>query len=282
MKKFSMALTLIIFLAGGLFFYDQAKFSDGKMHVVFCNVGQGDAIFIRTPKGSDILIDGGPDDSVLNCLSGHMPFWDRSVEAVFLTHPHADHITGLLTVLKRYKVMHFLTENVQDHSDLGKLEKAILADKKLSATFFSKGNRLKTRDNVEFLTLWPKDSASSITNGDLDANGFSLIQLVKYGKFKLFLNGDAGIAAQDQIVSEAGQTTVLKVAHHGSKTGLDAQIIRELNPKLAVISVGMKNRYGLPASQTLGLLKQFGVKTMRTDQVGEVEIVTDGKGWSVK
>lgn len=279
-KLIALSVTLIL-IAGGLFFYDQSRFNDGKLHVVFCDVGQGDATFIRTPDGSDILIDGGPDDSVLDCLSSHMPFWDRSIEVIFLTHPHADHLNGVLEVLRRYEVIHFVTENVQGSSDLVKLEMAILADKNLSATFFSKGKRLKTQDGVQFLTLWPPKSSFSIAEKELDVNGFSLIQLLKYGNFKLFLTGDAVIEAEEEAIAEIDEITVLKVAHHGSKTGTSEKILRELNPKLAIISVGSKNRYGLPALQTLGLLKEFKIKTLRTDLSGEIEIVTDGKKWGI-
>src|SRR4030065_2811157 len=124
-KKIIFFSFFVIFILSGLFGYDQAKYNDNKLHVVFCNVGQGDAIFIRTPKGSDILVDGGPNDSVLSCLSNHMHIWDRDLEAVFLTHPHKDHLNGLIYVLKRYQVKHYFTQNVDTETSLEKLTKQI-------------------------------------------------------------------------------------------------------------------------------------------------------------
>ena len=91
-------------MLGCILVYQNITYNDKKLHVVICDVGQGDAIFIRTPSGSDILIDGGPDDSVLACLGKHMPFWDRTLEIMILTHPHADHLTGLIDVSKSYSV----------------------------------------------------------------------------------------------------------------------------------------------------------------------------------
>mgnify|MGYP001618356405 CR=1 FL=1 len=91
--------------------YQFISFSDKKLHIVFCSVGQGDAILIRTPEGSDILVDGGPDESVSNCLSRHMPLWDRTIEVVYLTHPDADHLTGLIQVIKTYNVKYFGTSD---------------------------------------------------------------------------------------------------------------------------------------------------------------------------
>jgi len=272
----------LVLIVGGLFFYDQSKFNDGKLHVVFCNVGQGDATFIRTPRGTDILIDGGPDDSVLNCLTNHMPFWDRTIEVVFLTHPHADHLNGVLSTLKRYNVIHYVRQKGEISSDLAKAEKAILADKKLSAKLFAKGDSLKIKDGVEFFTLWPEKLPLILNEKDLDVNGYSLIELVQYGKFKILITGDAPSSAQDKAVIGVGQISVLRIAHHGSKTGLDDKILGELSPDLAVISVGAKNRYGHPSPKILELLKRFGIKTLRTDQDGEIEIVSDGKEWGIK
>src|SRR3990170_7268003 len=97
-KNLTLAIVFSFFVLVGILVYQYAKFNDGKVHIVFCDVGQGDAIFLRTPKGADILVDGGPNESVLACLSGHMPFWDRDLELVILTHPHADHLNGLISV----------------------------------------------------------------------------------------------------------------------------------------------------------------------------------------
>src|SRR3989344_6568995 len=114
MKKVFLIGTVLFFLLGCILVYQNITYNDKKLHVVFCDVGQGDAIFVRTPNGSDILIDGGPDDSVLNCLGKHMPFWDRDLELVILTHPHSDHFTGLFSVLKTYKIEIFATEELNN------------------------------------------------------------------------------------------------------------------------------------------------------------------------
>ncbi|MCL4354608.1 MBL fold metallo-hydrolase [Patescibacteria group bacterium] len=282
MRKLSLIFAMLVFILGGFFFYDQSKFNDGKLHVVFCNVGQGDATFIRTPKGTDILIDGGPDDSVLKCLTNHMPFWDRTIEVVFVTHPHADHLNGVISTLKRYNVIHYVRQKGEISSDLAKVEKAILADKKLSAKLFSKGDSLKIKDGVGFFTLWPENSSLILNEKNLDVNGSSLIELLQYGKFKILITGDATSSVQDQIVTEAGKISILRVSHHGSKTGLDNKIVEELDPDLAVISVGLKNRYGHPSPQVLDILNKHGIKTLRTDLVGEIEIISDGDKWGLR
>ncbi|MDZ4227775.1 MAG: MBL fold metallo-hydrolase, partial [Candidatus Levybacteria bacterium] len=112
MKKHFLIGAVLLFLLGCILVYQNITYNDKKLHVVVCDVGQGDAIFIRTPQGSDILIDGGPDNSVLNCLGKHMPFWDRTIEVMILTHPHSDHFMGLFAVLNNYKVKSFAAEEL--------------------------------------------------------------------------------------------------------------------------------------------------------------------------
>src|SRR3989344_4613289 len=125
-----------------LIFFSYFSFIDNKLHIVICNVGQGDAIFITTPSQAQILIDGGPDKSVLDCLGRHMPFWDRSLDAVILTHPHADHLTGFLDVIDRYKLSTYYSANTPADSKVYKLLKVKLADKKVSAKELHKGSRI--------------------------------------------------------------------------------------------------------------------------------------------
>lgn len=290
-KYFYLTLTSLLFL-GGLFFYQNASFNDGKLHLVVCNVGQGDAIFIRTPNGSDILIDGGPDDSVLNCLSSHMPFWDRTIELMVLSHPHTDHLNGLITVLKRYTVIHYVTENVETQTSSFKRLQAALADQHLTAKNIFSGDRIDFADKTNILTLWPtrewldtlklQDSKKLEKEGSsLDVNGFCLIQLLSYGDFKVLLTGDSGLIAESKAILGLGKIDVLKVSHHGSKYGTNDSFLSQISPTLAVISVGAKNNYGHPADQVLSLLKKHGIKYLRTDKDGEIEIVTNGKTFSI-
>src|SRR3989344_6930328 len=116
MKKYILIGFALLFLLGVFTVFQYLKFSDGKLHIVFCNVGQGDAIFMRTAKGKTILVDSGPDNTVLDCLSGHMPFWQRTIDVAILTHPHADHFMGFMPVLRRYKVKMFATEKLMNQT----------------------------------------------------------------------------------------------------------------------------------------------------------------------
>ncbi len=272
----SISLTFLIFFA---FF----NYNDNKLHLIICNVGQGDAIFIRTPS-SQILIDGGPDKKVLECLSRHMPFWDKSLDAVILTHPDADHLSGIIDVIKRYRLDGFYTQNRPGKTQLYKLFTDVLAEKKLSAKYVARGDRLKLKDGAVFDIIWPasKDSQKLDQNiANIPLNQYSVIAVLKFGNFSVLLTGDAGSEVMDQL-ADLGDIGVLKVPHHGSKTGMDDYFLSSISPELAVISVGTNNRYLHPAKISLELLEKHKVKILRTDLNGEVEIVSDGSTWSVK
>lgn len=287
MLKYFAIIFTSLFLLVGIFFFQNAKFNDGKLHVIICDVGQGDGILIRTPNGSDILVDGGPDDAILNCLANHMPFWDRTIELMVLTHPHVDHAAGLVSVLKRYTVLHFVTEKVLGSTATYERLEDELAAQKLSAQYLFSGDRIDLTDKTELLTLWPSREWLNLSElqaknePNLDLNGFCLVQLFTYGNFTLLLTGDASSVSEDKIAAEVGKVDVLKVPHHGSKTGMSDYFLSQINPAIAIISVGARNKYGHPAKTALDLLNFHKIKTFRTDQNKTVEVISDGRTFSV-
>lgn len=276
MKKNLLILSVLLFLLGSIFIYQNITYNDKKLRVVICDVGQGDAIFIRTPQGSDILIDGGPDDSVLNCLGKHMPFWDKTLELMILTHPDADHVTGLIDVIKRYKLIRFYTSKVEGGTDVYKQFLKTLQRVDIKQNYLWQGDKFTFTDGLIMETLWPTPEWKGSTT-----NSFSVAELLNYKNLKVLLTGDLDAEQMIQFSNLAGNIDFLKVPHHGSRFGLTAEILDILNPKLAVISVGKNNKYGHPTPFILDLLKSANIKTLRTDQDGEIEIISDGKTWKV-
>lgn len=277
---------ILVFLTG-LLFYQRIKFYDGKLHVVFCDVGQGDTIFIRTPNNLDILVDGGPNDSVLSCLSNHMPVWDRTIELVILTHPHTDHFFGLHEVLKRYNVLSFDSEKLENKA-LGFTELMNeVKQKKIPMRYLFSGDAFKTKEGIKINILAPTKEFLEETspNGMIGENNefASLVSLISYESFKLLLTGDTQADELSKAIKQYSllDISLLQVPHHGSKTGLSLEILNLLKPRVAVISVGKNNRYGHPTPFVLDLLEKAKVKILRTDQNGEIEVISDGKTWQV-
>jgi len=287
MKKIVVIGFILLVSLGGIAAYQYAKFHDGKLHVVFCNVGQGDAIFIRTPKGMDILVDGGPDDSVLSCLSSNMPFWDRDLELVILTHPHADHLNGLISLLEHYKVDSFATENIKNNTGGFSRLMEKIKDENIKIRYVYAGDRFVFKDGVILKIAGPsKEFIKKTSPGGVigERREFaSVLSFIKYKGFEVLLTGDSQASGLNEGIMDGriGDIEVLQVPHHGSKTGLTSEILDSIKPELAVISVG-KNNYGHPSEEEIKILRDRDIRILRTDLNGEIEIVSDGLSWGVR
>jgi len=285
MKKFILYGSIIIFVLIVFTGYEYLKFNDNKIHLIMCEVGQGEAILIITPSKGQILVDGGPDKSVLDCLGRNMPFWDRSLDLVILTHPHADHYIGLLDVVERYSLGGFYTEELKSSSDGFKLLEAKLANKNLSAKYLTEGAVFKDKSGAELKILWPRLAEirkSDHNNSDPDLNGLSVVALLTYGNFSALLTGDAEKKVLDLLNFNLNKLTLLKIPHHGSSGAVSEKFLTRLHPDLALISAGEKNKFGHPSGQTLNLLDKNKVKVLRTDVNGQIEIIADNENFILK
>lgn len=251
---------------------------DGKLHVTFCDVGQGDAAYVRFPDGRDMVVDGGPNDKVIDCLGRHMPFWDREIDMVLLTHPQKDHLQGLIAVFERYKVGYFVRSQVENTTDGFEKLTELVRTKLVAQKFMGQGEDI----TVGSTTLQFFGPTANVLGASTmrDLNEYSLVFALRYGDFDALFTGDATL--RDTITSQAlGSIEVLKVPHHGSKTGMNQAFVDWVKPKLSIISVG-KNSYGHPTREVLDMIQSVGSRIIRTDQAGDVEIISDGIGWKVK
>ncbi len=263
------------------------KHNDGKLHVVFCDVGQGDAILIRSPKGKAVLFDAGPNDAVLSCLSSYMPFWERTISLMILSHPHADHFRGLFSLLERYSIGEFGSEELINNIKEYKIIDEMISNKYIRKRHLLRGDTYRLGDNLAVQVLGPTQEflASTSPSGNIGERSefASLVVMVSYENFSMLLTGDTQNEQllDDVLANGSNAIDVLQVPHHGSATGLNPEIVQQLDPKLAVISVG-KNRYGHPSKKTLGILGDRDIRILRTDNDGDIEIITDGKDWWIK
>lgn len=275
LKKPIFWLILILILVLAAIF----QLPDNQLHLVFCDVGQGDAILIS--QGSNqILIDGGPGQSVLGCLSNHLPFWDREIEVVVATHPEADHITGLIDVIERYNVKQFVVNSLGKESAVFAEFRTAVLNEGSDIYFPKEGDRIKI-NSLELLVFWPQSQekvlgATTVVQG---VNEASIVLKLSFGSFDALLTGDISTKVESQL--ELEDVEVLKVAHHGSKYSTSKEFLEQTQPELAVISVG-KNPFGHPTSEVIEGIGELGIKLLRTDEEGEIEVVSDGRGWYTK
>jgi competence protein ComEC len=260
--------------------YQLFTLSDNKLHLIFCNVGQGDGILIRTAKGDDIIVDGGSGENTMtDCLSRHLPFWDRTIEAMYLTHPDSDHLTGLIQVVKTYNINYFGTSQAPQSTQVVKELMDSLKEKNIPVHYVFRGDVVKSSDGFSLTTFWP--THEFIFQNDKETNDYSLVQEIKYGTFHALLTGDIPSTYLNSIMPTLGYLDVFKPPHHGSKTGIDEFTFQHLVPKFAVLSFGLNNRYHHPAPSTIKILNEYHIPYKNTLS-GDVEIVTDGKSWRVE
>ena len=249
---------------------------DKKLHLKFYDVGQGDSIFLETAAGFKILIDGGPDNKVLEYLGKDLPFYSRQIDLLILTHPQADHLTGLLEVIKRYHIKTLWISSAKEKTKLFQEWDSMLKQSKVATTIVYQGNRFIFPDKTEIAVLWPKKEVSYTS----DSNTASAVVQVSFGEFDAILTGDADSSVQP-FTTDGRPIEVFKVPHHGSKTSISEPFVSSLKPAVSIISVGAKNRYGHPSPQVINFLSSIGSKIYRTDINSTVEIVSDGKNWQV-
>ncbi|TAN57693.1 MBL fold metallo-hydrolase [Patescibacteria group bacterium] len=254
--------------------------------IAFLDVGQGDSILIRTREGKNVLIDGGPDKSVLYKLEKHLPWYDRTIDAMILTHPHADHLIGLIETAKRYDVKRIISTGVV-HTTPEYLEWLnLIKEKKIPAEPFKKGDRLMLDNGISMTALWPEGSLVGERVDDL--NNSSLALLLQTPNEKILLMGDAQEEIEKNLIQNyssikrssekrvnAGNLdieniTILKTGHHGSRFATSSEFLNAVKSKYAVISAGANNQFGHPHLDALKRLHDSGAKILRTDESGDI------------
>lgn len=280
-KNFTfLILGLLIFfnILAWLAVYDLSK--PHFLEVNFFDVGQGDAIFIETPKRHQILIDGGPDSTILEKLGKEMPFYDKSLDLIILTHPEHDHMAGLIEVLKRYKVENILWTGVlRDTAEYKEWQK-LIAEEEAEIKIAEAPQNISTR-TVLVEVLYPFESfeGQEVKN----TNNTSIITRLVFGEISFLFTGDAYKSIERKLIENEIDidSGILKVGHHGSKTSTSEEFLKQVSPEIAIIQVG-ENRYGHPHQETLEALAKYDIKVLRTDLNGDIKIFSDGENLKLK
>ncbi|KKR56409.1 hypothetical protein A2470_00130 [Candidatus Curtissbacteria bacterium RIFOXYC2_FULL_41_11] len=283
--KAKLLLTSALFFAVFGFLLIFQSQNSGKFRLIACDVGQGDGILLVSPGGKQVLIDGGPGTKVVDCLGQKMPFWDRTVEMVVSTHPEKDHLEGLLEVLARYKVKMVVTTGVVNDTELFKAWKEAIRKEGAKIYFVKAGDRL-VLDSIRGRTssmdvLWPTAEKLALWKlaGLTETNESSVVMKVNFGQFCAYLTGDIPKEILESLINKSCQ--VLKISHHGSKTGTSEQILDSVHPIVTIIQVG-RNSFGHPHKEVIDLLESKVVTIYRNDSNGIIEISSDGKSFKVK
>lgn len=242
------------------------------LEVYFLDVGQGDAILIRTSTGKNILIDGGPDNSILEKLGRILPYTNRKIDVIIITHPHADHLIGLNAILDRYLVSTIIYTGVNYQNNDYYYFQEIAQQKAATIILAKTGDYLDLDNGCRLNILFP---FSNISGQDFkNINNSSIVSELSCAKEKILLMGDAETPVEKELMANYPglQARILKLGHHGSKTASSPEFIEQINPDLAVISVGKDNKYNLPSPEVLDRLQELMIKVIRTDVDKDLKI----------
>lgn len=258
-----------------------SQLPDGRLHMWVLDVGQGDAILLRTPGGHTALVDGGPGaTAVLNSLGSKLPFWQHNIDLVVLTHPHEDHLMGLVDVLARYRVGEVVETQFTATAGVQGEWLRQVASKNVPVHYARRGEEISFEGEpglvLRVLSPVNPDALRERQGGDI--NNSSVVLKLDYGNARILLEGDAQLAAEGEMAAHEApdlRAAVLKVGHHGSSTSSSPGFLAKVRPSVAIISVGSGNKFGQPATQTLDALRVVGAQVYRTDERGTVEIIAE-------
>jgi competence protein ComEC len=253
--------------------------ASGQLKISVLSIGQGDSILVQGPTGKTMLVDGGPDRSVLADLGTELGPLNRHIDMLVETHPDSDHITGLLYVLKECSVSQFMTPGIPDSTQIfQQIESLVNANPQIARITARRGMRIDLGGGAYADILHPDRDMSKETV----TNDGSITMHVVYGETAFMLTGDLPSPVEDWLITLDGadgelKTDVLKVGHHGSKYSTSSEWLAALDPATVAISVGKNNRYGHPAPETLERIQAKGSNILETENVGTIDFVSNGK-----
>ena len=276
-KIISSIIGIIVVLLAGYFGIDLTQDSkvpkDSKLMISYMDVGQGDAAYIKV-NGNDILIDAGPRSNSKELLEQLKAKNIDDFELVIATHPHEDHIGGMVDVFKEYEVKAFyspkITHTTKTYENLVKAVK----DEGLKTKELKGGMVIDLGEGAKFEVFTPQKSEYE------ELNDYSPIMKLSFGDTSYLFTGDAEKLAEEEALAKyktSHDSDVIKFGHHGSSSSSSNAFIEAVSPKYGIISCAKDNKYGHPHRETLDIIKKYNIKTFRTDTDGEIILTSDGK-----
>jgi competence protein ComEC len=274
-------VAVLLFLFDVFLLSEDLRDKNGLLTFAVLDVGQGDAIFIESPTGTQVMFDAGPPHKILGPIAKVMSPFDRSLDAVFITNPDADHIGGLLDLLKSYEVGVILESGTINESKIFENLKTEIKNKDIPNILAKKSMRILIGGDAVIEILFPDRDVSSSTTND-----GSIVARLSYGDFSVMLMGDGTSETEKLILRGNGpedlHSLFLKVGHHGSRSSSSLSFLDVVSPSYALISAGKDNKYGHPHKDVLSLLEEKEIKIFRTDIVGSIIVESDGKNFQIR
>lgn len=296
--KLSLSIVLFIVILSGMYIW--MSWPDDQLHIVMCDVGQGDAV-LATIGFQQLLIDAGPNDKILQCLQQYIPFWDRHIEVLILSHDDADHAAGIREILPYFTIGIFFRNQPYETTELSKLLENDILSYQINTQPLTQGNQItlkSIKEDVHFITIWPdqsvlknKEKTETKHNPNSDArysfemndNNLSISGYLSYGEWDMLLTGDIDSQVEQALIEGdlIKDVDVVKIPHHGSKYSSSESFLASSRPETALVGVGKKNPFGHPATRVTDILRYSNITTYLTSTNGNIEIISDGQSFTV-
>ena len=252
----------------------------GILTFAVLNIGQGDSLFIESPTGTQVIVDGGPNNNLMKEIPHMMPWYDRHIDMLVVTNPDQDHYSGFIPLLDKYSVDVVLESGTRSPTDTYKYLEKKIADKKIPDITAKRGEVVDLGGGAYLQILFPDRDVASTTSND-----GSLVMRLVYGDTSVMLQGDSTAKIEDYLISLDGKnlkSDILKAGHHGSRTSSTEEYVAEVNPKWTVMSSGINNDYGHPHKETLETMQKLNIPALDTCNNGRIIFESDGKDFVLK
>lgn len=276
MNKKIIFVIIIIILLEFYYFYEE---NDKMLNIVFLDVGQGDAILIKSPNGKNILIDGGPDSDLTEKISKYMTYKNNKINMIIITHPHRDHYYGLISVIKKYKPEKIIYSGIDVYLSDYIYMKKVINDNALELIKPKIGDKYEIDENLYFqITYMPK--ISTVEN----LNDASVSIKLTYGNFDAIFNGDASCEIENIILKNNTdlKSEIFKASHHASKYSNCDNLLSDMKPEITIIQSGIDNKFGHPHQEAMNRILKSGSQILRNDQLGDIIIKSNGENYEIE
>jgi competence protein ComEC len=270
-----IVLSVLVVLTALVWYTPTFEPSCDCLTVSFLDVGQGDAIYIRTPDGVEVLVDGGANAAVLHELSLQRSFFDREIDLVIATHPDLDHIGGLIDVLERFSVAAIMTTTNQHKTPAAAAFAAAVGRENATVIYPEAGQRYLLGASTTLTIFSPHGDETN-----WESNSASIVAKVTFGETDMLLTGDAPIRIENYLVERYGPllaSEVLKLGHHGSRTSTSELFLDTVQPQFAVVSAAVDNRYNHPHPAVVERVKGSFIELFHTGHNGSITFRSNGR-----
>lgn len=275
------SLLFLIILSVVIWYIALTEQKNGTLKFAVLDIGQGDALYIESPTGVQVIVDGGPNKTLMKEISAVVPWYDRHIDMIVVTNPDRDHYEGFIPLLDKYSIDVVLEPGTTNPNEAYKILEDKIKEKNIPKILAKKGQRVELGGGAYIDIIFPDRDVSGLTPND-----GSIVMKLVYGDTSVMLQGDSTAKIEEYLRNSVGSTTlrstILKVGHHGSRTSSTVGYVKAVSPEIAIASSGKENDYRHPHQEVIDTFKKLNIPLYDTCNNGRIVLESDGKNFVLK